>query len=235
MALGHRFAGPHLLELALTHRSLAQEERRHMLPGPVKRAAGPAHGYERLEFLGDRVLGLCVADMLLEAFPTEAEGPLARRHSQLVRRETLSEVASAIGLEAHIRLSAADAAARNNPSLLADVCEAVIGALYLDGGLPAAASFVRREWATRMKAVLAPPKDAKTGLQEWAQGQGKPLPVYEVVASDGPPHQPIFTIAVHVEGEAPAEGVAGSKRLAETAAAEALLARLSAGKSEGRP
>jgi ribonuclease-3 len=165
--------------------------------------------------------------MLLDAFPQESEGEIARRHAELVRKETLAEVAGVIDIAPLIRLPPEeDQTVRNNPSLLADACEALIAALYLDGGLDAARGFVTEHWRHRMKAVLAPPKDPKTGLQEWAQARGKPLPAYTLVQTKGPPHQPIFTVAVAVEGEGSAQADGLSKRVAERAAAAALLGRL---------
>jgi ribonuclease-3 len=214
-ALGHRFTRPELLEQALTHSSASH------LAAP--RRAG-ARSYERLEFLGDRVLALVIADMLLAAYPDEVEGALARRHADLVRKESLAAVAGEIGLPQHIRLPVVEEpAARSNPNLLADVCEAVIAALYLDGGFDVARDFVVRHWTARMSAAVAPPKDAKTALQEWAQGGGLKLPCYRLVRSDGPPHQPQFTVAVAVEGFPEATACGPSKRQAESAAAAALL------------
>jgi len=223
-ALGHRFERPDLLDQALTHSSASH------LAGP--RRAG-SRSYERLEFLGDRVLGLVVAEMLLAAYPEEPEGALARRHAELVRKETLAGVAGDIDLAQHIRLPAIEErSARSNPSLLADVCEAVIAALYLDGGFAAAQAFINRLWAPRMAASVAPPKDPKTALQEGAQGRGLPLPVYGLVRTEGPPHQPIFTVSAAVEGEGEETASGASKRLAESAAAAALLARIRAARGE---
>src|ERR1700733_11204925 len=176
-ALGHRFEKPELLVQALTHSSASH------LAAP-RRHTG--RSYERLEFLGDRVLGLVIAEMLLSAYPDEPEGALARRHADLVRKETLAAVAGEIDLAQHIRLPAIEErAARSNPSLLADVCEAVIAALYLDGGFVVAQAFVTRHWTPRMAALVAPPKDPKTALQEWAQGRGRKLPAYRLVKSEG--------------------------------------------------
>ncbi|WP_404386201.1 ribonuclease III [Caenispirillum salinarum] len=211
--LGHHFKNPRLLAEALAHRSAGG-------PFPV--------GYERLEFLGDRVLGLVVADMLLARYPEEAEGPLARRHAALVRKEALVIVADRLDLGAHVQLSRGEeeAGSRNSASLKADVCEAVIGALYLDGGLEAARRFLLRALTDLMEADVRPPKDAKTALQEWAQGQGKPLPAYETVETTGPAHDPRFVVAVTVQGIAPATGTGTSKRKAEQMAAETLLAKV---------
>lgn len=215
--LGHDFTQPELLVQALTHPSAAQGR---------KDKSGMA--YERLEFLGDRVLGLVVADMLFQRFPNEAEGDLAKRHAALVRRETLAEIAHLIGLPACLTLAKGEneAGGRANPGILADACEAVIGALYADAGFESAALFVRRLWTPMMDAVRKPPKDAKTALQEWAQGRGKPLPNYTVVGQDGPPHDPVFVVAVNVEGVEAETGMGNSKRVAEQAAATAMLEKV---------
>ena len=185
--------------------------------------------YERLEFLGDRVLGLVVADLLWRRFDAEPEGPLTRRHAQLVRRETLAAVAVEIGLDRMIQLSPAEAAsgAARSPAILADVLEAVIAAIYLDGGFDAAFAFVERWWGARLADMEQPPRDPKTLLQEWAQGRGLPLPEYRLLGTSGPDHALQFTIAVRVAGHDEASATASSKRAAETAAAAALLERLS--------
>jgi ribonuclease-3 len=215
--LGHDFADPALLEEALTHPSASLSRGRRKV------------NYERLEFLGDRVLGLAVADLLLRRFPDESEGKLAVRLSALVRQETLAQVGAALGLERHLRIGALGAdAARAQAAAVANSCEAVIGALYLDGGWPAARRFVESRWAALIEAEPRATKDAKTALQEWAQGRGLGLPRYEVLATEGPDHRPSFSVSVRVEG-APAPAMtatAGSKRAAEQAAAEALLAAL---------
>ncbi|MBW7849216.1 MAG: ribonuclease III [Rhodospirillales bacterium] len=215
-ALGHRFSNADLLHQALTHPSAG-----------YRRGRGAA-AYERLEFLGDRVLGLIVAEMLLERFPTENEGALARRHAALVRREALARVAETIGLPIHLVLSKGeeDGGGRRNPATLADACEAVIGALYCDGGLGACAPFVRSHWEGLMAESARPPQDAKTALQEWAQGCGKPLPSYEMVGMSGPAHDPTFEVAVSVDGYAPVVGQGTTKRAAEQAAARTLLETL---------
>lgn len=215
--LGHRFANPSLLTQALTHPSVVQ--------GRAPRRATP---YERLEFLGDRVLGLVVADMLFHRFPTEPEGALARRHAALVRREALARVALVIGLPEHLVLSRGEeeAGGRANPGLLADACEAVIGALFADAGFAVAQEFVRGAWTPLMDEAAAPPKDAKTALQEWAQGRGKKLPVYTTVGMEGPPHEPTFKVSVEVEGVETVTAEGASKRVAEQAAATAMLEKV---------
>jgi ribonuclease-3 len=216
--LGHRFADPTLLQQAFTHSSAfgAAAARRRGL------------SYERLEFLGDRVLGLVVAEMLYRAFPDESEGALARRLAELARKETIARVASALDLGRHLVVSRGEeeGGGRGNPSLLADACEAVIGALYLDGGLAPAKAFVERHWWPLLSEDVRPPKDAKTALQEWAQGSGLPLPVYRIKSSAGPPHEPVFEVEVVVEGRPPVTGSGRSRRAAEQAAAAALLAEV---------
>ena len=218
--LGHGFRRPELLRQALTH------------PSATSRRKGGAAHYERLEFLGDRVLGLVVADLLMARFPSESEGALAKRLSALVRRETLIEVATEIGLDRHLVLGVGEQDGEVNGSMMADACEAVIGALYLDGGLEAARDFVVPFWTPFVEAEITPPQDAKTGLQEWAQGRGLPLPEYREVDRKGPHHDPWFTVEVTVEGHPPASGEGGSKRVAEQGAAESLLARLTGGGAE---
>lgn len=215
-ALGHSFTKPNLLLEALTH------------PSAGRRRGIGRRGYERLEFLGDRVLGLIVAELLWRRFPDEAEGELTRRHTQLVRRETLAEIALALGLGPCLIVSPGEDAAgvRQNPSVLADVCEAVIAALYLDGGLDVASRFVARWWDRQLGASGAPPRDPKTALQEWAQARGLPLPVYRIVATEGPAHRRQFTVTVEVQGLVPATAVGSSKRAAETVAAAQALAAL---------
>lgn len=214
--LGHQFAQPALLTEALTHRSA------------VTSNGIDRYGYERLEFLGDRVLGLIIANLLLKHFPSESEGQLARRFNALVQGETLATVSEAIGLGQHLILAPSEdqAGGRANRSLLADVCEAVIAALFLDGGMPAAETFVERHWMPRLTAKARPRRDSKTRLQEWAQSRGLPLPTYDTIGREGPPHSPLFAVRVAVEGAGTAEGRGGSKRVAEQEAAGELLAKL---------
>ena len=223
--IGYRFVRCELLAEALTHPSaLVPEARRRRSRMPAKR------GYERLEFLGDRVLGLVVADCLWRRFAGEPEGDLTRRHTHLVRREALARVADTIGLGRHLVLSRAEAAAgAANPGILADACEALIAAIYLDGGFEAASTFVRRFWAPLIDEMEEPPRDPKTALQEWAQARGLALPAYELVATSGPDHRPLFTVRVRVVGADPTTATASSKRNAEAKAAAMLLDRLGAG------
>lgn len=216
-ALGHAFRSPALLEEALTHPSVNSG-----------RGGGEGPSYQRLEFLGDRVLGLIVCELLYSRFPTEQEGALAKRLAALVRQDSLAEVARDLGLGHFMILPRAeeDAGERDNPALLSDACEAVIGALYLDGGLEVARAFVAPRWTPLLEADRTPPQDAKTALQEWAQGRGLPLPDYRETGRDGPAHEPRFTVEVTVQGQAPTQGEGRSKRQAERAAAAALLAEL---------
>jgi ribonuclease III len=221
--IGHEFACRALFDEALTHPSALTAERRR-----GRRAHPAGRSYERLEFLGDRVLGLVVADLLWRRFENEPEGLLTRRFVQLVRRETLAEIAGALGLGARLVLSPAEVAAgaRMNPGILANSLEALIAAIYLDGGFAAAAAFVRRWWEPLIAAMDRPPHDPKTALQEWAQGRGMPLPSYALVATRGPDHAPRFTVTASVAGAEPAVATASSKRAAETQAAALLLDRL---------
>lgn len=217
--LGHAFDDPGLLREALTHRSATRGRN--------------DPGYERLEFLGDRVLGLCIADMLYRHFRHEPEGKLAVRHTDLVRRETLAEVARQVDLGAHIAMSrdAEANGARDNTTVLSDAMEALLAALFLDGGLAAAEAFVERLWAERMRTTDRPPRDAKTRLQEWALGRALPLPSYAMLDRTGPDHAPTITVSCVVEGIGRTTAEGGSKRAAEQSAAEIMLARVGEGAS----
>ena len=222
-AIGHVFSRPALLVEALTHPSAVTPQR-----GRRRRRAPAAQTYERLEFLGDRVLGLVIADLLWRRHPEEPEGHLTRRLTQLVRRDALARVAREIGLDRHLVLSRAEAAlgAAQNPSILADVCEAVIAAIYLDAGFAAAFAFVEDRWAGLIAEIEQPPQDPKTRLQEWAQARGLGLPAYRLVTIEGPDHAPRFTVAARVARSDEASATASSKRAAEAEAAAALLAVL---------
>jgi ribonuclease III len=213
--IGYRFREAGMLEVALTHISA------------LKGSRNRAGSYQRLEFLGDHVLGLVISDMLFRSFPKADEGELSRRLADLVRKETCAEIARSIDLGAAIRLGAseANAGARTRLAILADVCEAVIGAVYLDGGYKAAEDLVTRLWQVRMSATAQPLRDPKTVLQEWAQARGLPTPAYREVERSGPDHNPEFRVAVQLPARAPAEGLGRSKRAAEQAAAAAMLAR----------
>jgi ribonuclease-3 len=211
--LGHRFGEMAVLEQAVTHAS----------------ATSPARpDNQRLEFLGDRVLGLIVAEALLETYPGEAEGTLAPRFNALVQRETLAEVAVEIGLGGYLRLGRSEAASggRRKKAILADAMEAVIAALFLDGGMAVARRFIMTRWQGRIDAPDSAPMDAKTRLQEWAQGRGMAPPVYTMKARAGPAHAPRFSIEVGLATGETAAGAAASKKQAEQRAAAALLVRL---------
>jgi ribonuclease-3 len=212
--IGYRFKDPDLLERSLTHISAIAGGNR-------------ANSYQRLEFLGDHVLGLIISDMLFRAFPRADEGELSRRLADLVRRESCADVARAIDLGSALRLGASEANAggRLRTAILADVCEAVVGAVYLDGGYNETCKLVERLWGERMRAPVRPLRDAKTVLQEWAQKRGLPTPSYREVERTGPHHDPEFRVAVTLPQREPAEGVGRSKRSAEQGAAEAMLKR----------
>ena len=184
--------------------------------------------YERLEFLGDRVLGLLVAEDLLARFPEEREGDIARRHTALVRRETAAEIGAALDLGSYIDLSKGenDAGTGGKPAILGNALEAVLAALYLDGGLTVARAFVRRYWGDRLASPRQPPRDPKTALQEWAQARGLPLPAYRETARTGPAHAPRFTVSVSIEGAADVVAEGSSKRKAEQTVAAAMLDQL---------
>ena len=214
--IGHVFADSALLTTALTHVSA--------LKNPSDRWGS----YQRLEFLGDHVLGLVVSDMLFRTYPNADEGELSKRLSDLVRRETCADVAKTMGLLDAIKLGAVgagDASDRLRKSVLGDICEAVIGAVYLDGGYPAAQKMIERAWAERMRKPMRALRDPKTVLQEWAQGKGLPTPSYREVERTGPHHDPQVRVAVELPGMESAEGQGSTKRAAEKAAALSLLKR----------
>ncbi|MFY0692811.1 MAG: ribonuclease III [Paracoccaceae bacterium] len=211
--IGYRFSRPELLVRALTHASISSPTR-------------PDN--QRLEFLGDRVLGLAVSEALLQADKAAAEGVLAPRFNALVRKETCAEVARQIELGVVLKLGKSEmvSGGRRKAALLGDAMEAVIAAVYLDGGYEAARDLVLRLWGDRISDVEADARDAKTALQEFVQGRGETPPVYAVTHKDGPDHAPRFTINVRLQSGESAEASAGSKREAEQAAAKTLLERL---------
>ncbi|MXN67361.1 ribonuclease III [Stappia sp. GBMRC 2046] len=211
--IGYRFRDPDLLERALTHASAVSGD------------GIATQSYQRLEFLGDRVLGLAISSMLYADFPDAEEGELARRLNQLVKRETCAEVASELHIGEALRVGEGEAqtGGRKKTAILADVCESLIAAIYLDAGYVTAAEFVDRFWRKRMTEFKGPLRDAKTSLQEWAQGRGLEPPSYKITNRGGPDHAPEFTVTVYVDGVEKASGVGGSKRIAEQNAAEAAL------------
>lgn len=209
--LGYSFRDPALLELALTHPSL-----------------GKANNNQRLEFLGDSILGAVVAHMLYRLFPAEQEGELARRQAALVRGETLCKVARKLELGKYLRMAGSEAAGggRETASNLEDAMEALIGAVFLDGGYGEAQNFIEREWAELAKTVSTTAKDAKTALQEWAQARGLPVPAYRLLEHSGPAHAPVFTVEVSLPGHKPQQANANAKRAAEQLAAQKMLEAL---------
>ena len=210
--LGHDFARPELLHEALTHGSFAD---------------GARADNQRLEFLGDRVLGLAIAEALLAADPAATEGRLAPRLNALVRKETCADVARELGLGEVLRLGRSEmlSGGRRKVALLGDAMEAVIAAVYLDAGYDRARRVIARLWADRIARVDDDAKDPKTSLQEWAQSRGQPIPEYALVNREGPAHAPMFHIRVTVDGRS-AEATAGTKRSAEHEAARHLLKEL---------
>ncbi|OYU60824.1 MAG: ribonuclease III [Bradyrhizobium sp. PARBB1] len=221
--IGYTFADAALLTTAFTHVSALKPATRNR-----------ADSYQRLEFLGDHVLGLIVSDMLFRAFPKADEGELSKRLADLVRKESCADVAKSLGLLDDIKLGMVKAVegARLRKSVLGDICEAVIGAIFLDGGYEAARQFVERNWTERMHKLRRPLRDPKTVLQEWAQGKGLPTPVYREVERTGPHHDPQFRVAVDLPGLASAEGLGGNKRAAEKAAASAMIEREGVGTND---
>lgn len=213
---GYRFTKPSLLDEALTHPSLSG-----------------SYNYQRLEFLGDRVLGLSIATWLLEVYPKDAEGKLNRRFTALVRRETLAEIARDLKLIYALKLTPGAEAegTRTKEAIQADVCESVIGAIYLDGGFDAADGFIRKHWQPLIGGGVEAHKDSKTRLQEWCQARAVALPKYSVVERSGPDHDPVFTIEAVVDGKGSAQATGSAKRLAEQAAAAKLFEELSGEKA----
>lgn len=211
--LGHRFERPELLNQAVTHASMSSANR---------------DDNQRLEFLGDRVLGLVMAEALLALDPRATEGQLAPRFNALVRKETCADVAREIDLGAVLRLGRSEmlSGGRRKLALLGDAIEAVIAAVYLDGGFDAAKTVILTLWGARVHEVEDDARDAKTALQEWAQARGLPPPRYDQTARTGPDHAPVFTITARLENGQQASATAGSKRQAEQAAAKTLLAEL---------
>ncbi len=209
--LGHRFRDPDLLIRALTHASISSPQRPDS---------------QRLEFLGDRVLGLVIAEALLAADKGAREGQLAPRYNALVRKETCAAIARDIGLGDVLKLGRSEmkSGGRRKDALLGDAMEAVIAAVYADGGFEAARDLVLRLWQARIDKVDSDARDAKTSLQEWAQARGLPPPDYVETGRTGPDHAPVFTIEARLQSGETASASAPSKRAAEQAAAKALMA-----------
>jgi len=189
--------------------------------------------YERLEFLGDRVLGLVMARILFEAFPDEAEGDLAKRHSALVQGRTLSLIAVEKNLGEAIIMSDSErnSGGAENENILADVMEGLLGAVFLDGGLEPADKIIRSWWGDKIHTMDKAPQDPKTALQEWVQARGLPLPTYEIIDREGPDHAPVFSIQVEVLERSPVVATGSSRREAEKKAAEIMLKQLQSQKA----
>lgn len=211
--IGYHFIDRDLLERALTHASVGD-------------GAREVRHNERLEFLGDRVLNLCAAERLMALDPDSREGEMSRRLANLVNFHACARAAHRVGLPEALRLSASatKVGARNSDAVLGDACEALMAALYIDGGLETAKAFFARFWAEEFEDLDAPrSKDPKTQLQEWAQGLGLPLPRYQIVSREGPAHAPMFVIEVTVEGFSAERGEGGSRQAAEKSAAQTML------------
>jgi ribonuclease III len=211
--IGHTFADRDLLQRALTHSSVGD-------------GAREVRHNERLEFLGDRVLNLCAAERLMALDPDAREGEMSRLLASLVNYHACARAAKRVGLPEALRLSASASkvGARRSDAVLGDACEALIAALYIDGGLETARAFFLKVWAEEFERLDEPrEKDPKTQLQEWVQGMGLPLPAYEIVEREGPAHAPSFTVEVRVEGFAPERGQGRSRQDAEKAAAQQML------------
>jgi ribonuclease-3 len=215
--IGYRFADADLLRRALTHAS-------------ANEATGKDAGlstYQRLEFLGDRVLGLVIADMLVEEYPSAPEGELSRRLARLVSGETCARVGRELALDRYMIVdgNVLKSGSKAATGLHGDICESIIGALYRDGGLEAARGFIEAQWNDRVRSMTGPLRDAKTELQEWAHRREFPTPRYEEISRKGPDHAPTFQVDVVIEGIEGARASGGSKREAEHKAAEAVLRR----------
>jgi ribonuclease III len=209
--IGHVFADRTLIAAALTH---------------VSAAAGGRQTYQRLEFLGDHVLGLVVSEMLYECFPDADEGELSRRLASLVRKESCADVALAWGVAPFVQLGENEhPSTAAKATVLGDICESIIGAIFLDDGYAAAKAVVSAAFAEKMRAPGRPLRDPKTALQEWAQARGLPPPLYREMTRSGPDHAPEFTISVELPGYPAVEAKGLAKRLAEQAAAAAFIAR----------
>ncbi len=203
--IGYCFKSKQLIQSALTHSSVRHKGRL----------------FERLEFLGDRVLGLVIADLLYKRFPKENEGDLAKRSAALVRREACDKVAKSLSLQDYLVLVSTEKVSNN--AILANAMEALIGAMYLDGGLIPCHQLIQKHWEDLLTEDAEPPKDAKSSLQEWAQRKGKPIPVYKIIDCTGPGHAPFFRVSVLIESLPEVIGEGASKRQAEQNAAKILL------------
>lgn len=220
--LGYQFKDVARLERGLTHASVRAQSKRRSSKGREIR-----YDNERLEFLGDRVLGLVVAELLWQADAEANEGDLARRYNYLVCRNSCAAVARAIDIGPHLILSASEeeSGGRNKQTILGDAMEGLLGAIFVDGGFDAARKVVLEKWADLIKKMPVVAVDPKSELQEWSQGRGLPLPRYKEISRSGPDHKPVFTAQVEIRDLAPAIGTGPNKRAAQQAAAEAMLQR----------
>ncbi|MCB1840977.1 MAG: ribonuclease III [Alphaproteobacteria bacterium] len=207
--IGYTFQDQKLLQSALTHSSAKKK-----------------NNYERLEFLGDRVLGLIIAELLYQRFPEEPEGDLARRQASLVQGETVARISTGIALADFMILSDAErgSGGMENDNILSDVYEALLGAMYLDGGLEPCRKLISEQWADVLDLMIRPPMHPKTEVQEWAQGRGLPLPLYEIIEQSGPDHAPSFKIGLSVQGFKPVQAKGRSRQDAEKEAARKFIA-----------
>ena len=212
--IGYQFSEYSNLERALTHSSSRKD-------------SGDIFHYERLEFLGDRVLGVCISDLLFKKFPDAREGELSRRLNTLVKGNTLAEISDELRLYEFIRTGGdlKHITGKRMRGVRADALEALIASIYLDGGLQAAQQFVVRFWKERLEAADAAKRDSKTELQEWAHANRQNTPRYLVISRSGPDHDPEFVVEVHIDSLSPEKGVGKSKRSAEQNAAGKLLVR----------
>jgi len=213
--ISYQFKNKELLEEALTHPSLSRA-------GKIRK------NYERLEFLGDSVLSLSVAEMLYRHYPNEAEGELAKRRAQLVGRDTVSKGALKIGLDKYLHLADGEEniGGRANPANLENAMEALLGAIFIDGGISPAKTLIENLWSEELVKMIEPPSSPKSELQEYMQKLGKSLPEYNIIGTSGPSHKPEFTIEVKVSGHKPETGTASSRKAAENIAADNMLKKL---------
>lgn len=221
--IGYKFKDIQLLKTAMTHASAMLNSARNN-----KHSNEHYYYYEQLEFLGDRVLGLVVAHMIYDLFPSEAEGDWAKRHTGAVREETLAKVAEKFSLGEYLKLSSGEqrSGGRKKKALLADAMEALIAAIYLDAGFDTVKKFIEENWLDILQSEKLPPEDPKTRLQEWLQAKGISLPKYEVISRTGPDHAPIFEVSLSVEGIGRVSVKGSSKRQAEKEAAKLLLTKI---------
>ena len=213
--LEYSFSDASLLEEALLHPSISNK----------KKESGGSYNYERLEFLGDSVLGVIIAELLMNKYPLEKEGNLAKRHAALVRGESIALVGKKINVGKYIKMTQGEESmgGRENSNNIENALEAIIGAIYLDGGIDKAKEFITTHWVDLVDSMKTPPKEEKTALQEWAQARGFPIPEYKVIESKGPSHSPVFEVEVHVQGFDPVKASGESKKKAEKNAAKCVL------------